>query len=216
MKDKSVAAILALFLGGVGGHKFYLGQTGAGIVYVLFCWTFIPAFIGFIEFIILLSMSKEEFDARYNRALYAGTPLMLGTDPMHAQPPAAPVQNITIHVPAGHSRGAGRSSPGERDPEEADAESIAHKISELNALRISGAITDQEFQVIKSRLLQQLEESDQPFGYPLEEEEDQPLRQPAGPARDRAQQLKDLNELRIAGAITDTEYQLEKKRILGY
>ncbi|HEX2573335.1 MAG TPA: TM2 domain-containing protein, partial [Polyangia bacterium] len=43
MKDKNTAAILAFTLGGIGVHRFYLGQTGMGIVYLLFCWTFIPA-----------------------------------------------------------------------------------------------------------------------------------------------------------------------------
>jgi TM2 domain-containing membrane protein YozV len=31
MKDKKTAAILALFLGGLGIHRFYLGQTVKGI-----------------------------------------------------------------------------------------------------------------------------------------------------------------------------------------
>ena len=48
-KDPTTAVLLALFLGGLGAHKFYLGQTGAGIVYLLFCWTSIPALIALIE-----------------------------------------------------------------------------------------------------------------------------------------------------------------------
>ncbi len=36
-KNKLVAALLALFLGGLGIHKFYLGRTGWGIIYLLFC-----------------------------------------------------------------------------------------------------------------------------------------------------------------------------------
>lgn len=46
-------------------HKFYLGQTGAGIVYLLFFWTFIPAIIALFEFIILLGMSEREFATKY-------------------------------------------------------------------------------------------------------------------------------------------------------
>jgi TM2 domain-containing membrane protein YozV/ribosomal protein L40E len=67
-RNRISAAILALFLGGLGAHKFYLGQSGAGIVYLLFCWTLIPAFISFFEAIILLSMSDEAFQAKYNQA----------------------------------------------------------------------------------------------------------------------------------------------------
>lgn len=48
-KDPTTAVLLALLLGGVGAHKFYLGQVGLGVVYILFSWTFIPAIVGFIE-----------------------------------------------------------------------------------------------------------------------------------------------------------------------
>jgi uncharacterized protein involved in response to NO len=40
---------------------------GWGILYVLFCWTFIPALAGIIEGIIYLTKSDEEFDAKYLR-----------------------------------------------------------------------------------------------------------------------------------------------------
>ena len=67
-RSRSTAAIFAFFLGGLGVHKFYLGQSGAGIVYLLFCWTFVPAIVGFIEGIVYLSMSDEAFSAKYNGA----------------------------------------------------------------------------------------------------------------------------------------------------
>jgi len=52
-KDVGLSVILALFLGGLGVHKFYFGQIGLGIVYLLFCWTFIPTIIALIEAIIM-------------------------------------------------------------------------------------------------------------------------------------------------------------------
>lgn len=70
-KSRIAAALLAFFLGGFGIHKFYLGRVGWGIVYLLFCWTFIPAVIAFIEFILLLVMSDETFNRKYGGA--AGT-----------------------------------------------------------------------------------------------------------------------------------------------
>lgn len=65
-KSRAAAALFAFFLGGVGGHKFYLGQVGLGFTYLIFCWTFIPGFIAFVEFIMLLMMTNEAFDAKYN------------------------------------------------------------------------------------------------------------------------------------------------------
>lgn len=64
-KSKVAAALFALFLGGIGGHKFYLGKTGQGIIFILFCWTFIPSLVGFIEGIIFLTMSDDAFIQKY-------------------------------------------------------------------------------------------------------------------------------------------------------
>ena len=59
------AAIFAIIFGSFGVHRFYLGQIGWGILYVLFCWTLIPAVAGLIEGILYLTMSEEEFEAKY-------------------------------------------------------------------------------------------------------------------------------------------------------
>jgi len=66
MKSKTTAALLALFLGGIGIHKFYLNKTKEGVFYIIFCWTYIPAILALIDFFILLFMKKEEFDKKYN------------------------------------------------------------------------------------------------------------------------------------------------------
>ncbi len=68
-KNKVVAGVLALLAGSFGIHKFYLGQTGWGIMYALFFWTGIPSFMGFIEGIIYLTMRDEEFARRFGRFL---------------------------------------------------------------------------------------------------------------------------------------------------
>lgn len=64
-KDKTTAGILAILLGGIGVHKFYLGEIGLGILYLCFSWTLVPSIIGFIEGIIYLTKSDEEFEAKY-------------------------------------------------------------------------------------------------------------------------------------------------------
>jgi TM2 domain-containing membrane protein YozV len=66
MKNKTTAALLAFFLGGIGIHRFYLGQMGLGILHLLFCWTFIPVVISFIDFIIFLIMDEDKFNNKYN------------------------------------------------------------------------------------------------------------------------------------------------------
>ncbi|MGO1624540.1 NINE protein [Psychrobacter sp.] len=65
-KSKGTAALLAFLLGGLGVHKFYLDQVFWGILYLLFCWTFIPAIISMFEVVILLLMDESEFNRRFN------------------------------------------------------------------------------------------------------------------------------------------------------
>lgn len=67
-RSRLLAALLAFFLGGIGIHKFYLGQHGQGVLYLLFFWTFIPSIIAFFEFIILLVTSDDDFNKRFNAA----------------------------------------------------------------------------------------------------------------------------------------------------
>ena len=64
-RNRIVAAILAFVLGGFGIHKFYLGRTSSGILYLLFFWTLIPAIIAFVDFVVLLTMSDQAFDQTY-------------------------------------------------------------------------------------------------------------------------------------------------------
>jgi TM2 domain-containing membrane protein YozV len=64
-KSKLVASLLAIFLGSFGIHKFYLGDTTMGVTYLIFFWTAIPGIIGFIEGILWLVQSDEEWLAKY-------------------------------------------------------------------------------------------------------------------------------------------------------
>ena len=108
MKDKTTAAILAFFLGGIGVHRFYLGQTGLGILYLIFVWTFVPAFIALIYCILLLIMNKAAFDRKYNVA-----------------------PSVTVNV----------------------NRSAADELEKLHQLKNSGAITPEEYERHKSKIM---------------------------------------------------------------
>lgn len=56
--------LLTFFLGGIGAHKFYFGDKKKGMMYLGFCWTFIPSIIALFE---LSSVKKHAED--YNNAL---------------------------------------------------------------------------------------------------------------------------------------------------
>ena len=64
MKNKMVAGILGILVGGFGIHKFYMKNIMPGVVYLLLCWTGIPSILGLIEGIIYLMDTDEQFQAR--------------------------------------------------------------------------------------------------------------------------------------------------------
>jgi hypothetical protein len=68
-KSRIAAGVLALLLGGIGVHKFYLGKIGLGIVYLLFFWTFVPAIIAFVEGIIYLVQDDKTFSLKQGVAV---------------------------------------------------------------------------------------------------------------------------------------------------
>lgn len=72
-RNRIVAAVLAFFLGVFGVHKFYLGKSRAGMI-MLLCGTIgwllllpgiFASLTAFVEFIIYLVTSDEDFDRRY-------------------------------------------------------------------------------------------------------------------------------------------------------
>jgi len=48
-KSPTLGVLAALFLGGIGAHRFYLNEIGWGVLYLLFFWTWIPMLIAFVE-----------------------------------------------------------------------------------------------------------------------------------------------------------------------
>jgi hypothetical protein len=63
-KSPTTALILTLVLGGLGAHRFYLGQIGWGVTYLVFCWTFIPAIVSFFELFVITGRTRDSNEAR--------------------------------------------------------------------------------------------------------------------------------------------------------
>jgi TM2 domain-containing membrane protein YozV len=61
-----VGIVLALLLGGLGAHRFYMNQIGWGLLYLAFCWTLIPMLVALVEAFLMSSRV-----GRYNRAVAA-------------------------------------------------------------------------------------------------------------------------------------------------
>ncbi|MBP5300323.1 MAG: TM2 domain-containing protein [Victivallales bacterium] len=63
---KIVAGVLAILLGGLGVHKFYLGYIKAGIIQLILSFLCgIGGLLGLIEGIIYLTKSDDEFEQTY-------------------------------------------------------------------------------------------------------------------------------------------------------
>ena len=68
-KNRLVAAIFSFFGGALGIHKFYLGYTGVGIIYLVLTITIIGVLISWplawLDGIIYLTKSDEDFNRTY-------------------------------------------------------------------------------------------------------------------------------------------------------
>jgi len=73
-KSKVPAALLAIFLGFLGIHRFYLGQW-VGIVYLIFGFLVWP--IAWIEAIVFLCTSRERWDQKYGNVVGGGAAMMI-------------------------------------------------------------------------------------------------------------------------------------------
>lgn len=161
MKDKSNAALLALFLGPIGAHKFYLGRTGLGILYLVLTCTimlaWIPAIAGFIDFVILALMDKDEFNRRYNGSHMLPPPVVVNMLPPAGYGPYGPGYGA---MPPPYSPGVapGFGAPGyaplqPQPPQGRNVDQLKTELEKLNELRIAGLLTEEEFAQQKARLL---------------------------------------------------------------
>lgn len=70
-RDEVIGVVLAIFLGGLGLHQFYLRRTGLGILYLCFCWTGVPVIAGWVD-AFFMPRRVREFNAQ-QAALIAGS-----------------------------------------------------------------------------------------------------------------------------------------------
>jgi TM2 domain-containing membrane protein YozV len=73
-KSKATAIVLALFLGSLGIHHFYLGNTLRGllmlILFLVFVGVFVNPFIALIEIIMIAVATEEDFQRKWtNRGM---------------------------------------------------------------------------------------------------------------------------------------------------
>ncbi|MGA1792857.1 MAG: TM2 domain-containing protein [Thermoplasmatota archaeon] len=64
-KSRVVYGILAILLGGLGIHKFYIGNVAHGIYYILLSCVGIGGILGLVSGILALLKSDEEFHQKY-------------------------------------------------------------------------------------------------------------------------------------------------------
>lgn len=59
MVNKGLYIGLCLFLGGLGIHKFYAGKWIQGLLYVAFCWTWVPVIISLIDLLVAMFKTPD-------------------------------------------------------------------------------------------------------------------------------------------------------------
>ena len=60
-KSKGVYIALCLFLGGLGAHKFYAGKWLMGLLYLVFCWTYVPAILSVIDLLVAIFKRADRY-----------------------------------------------------------------------------------------------------------------------------------------------------------
>ncbi|MCL1038431.1 NINE protein [Shewanella corallii] len=65
IKNQKLAAWYGLLLGGLGVHRFYLGQHLKGSLYLAFSWTLVPVALGWFDAFKTFRMSPFTFQSKY-------------------------------------------------------------------------------------------------------------------------------------------------------
>ena len=126
MRNRLITLIITFIAGYFGAHKFYLGQNFSGIMYLVFCWTGIPAILTFFDFLGLLFMSDRDFDRKFNSVSTSALP--------HSYQPK-PSNDSTVFK------------------KQQSSKEIAQTLAELKSLYEQGIITAEEYEVKRRKLL---------------------------------------------------------------
>jgi TM2 domain-containing membrane protein YozV len=102
-KDEVIGVLLAIFLGGLGIHHFYLRRDGLGILYLVFSWTGIPMVIAWVEAFFMPGRVR-----RYNamQAMYISSQI-LGTTTGVPSPDSRPWAQTPTAIPT-HCNACGK------------------------------------------------------------------------------------------------------------
>ena len=147
LKSRKLAVILAL-AGTVtvpGLHKFYLGQPGWGLIYLLFFWTTIPQIASAIEGVWYLSQDRNEFDQNFNADLL---PELSQANEVASARWGVIIQALRQYLLPKN----GESQIEKADPARVGA--IAQALRQLDSLRQEGLISEYEFEQQRRQLLE--------------------------------------------------------------
>ncbi len=75
--NKVALLLTTVFLGGIGGHRFYQRKYLLGTLYLLFFWTYIPTLVSWIEFIIYACKSEASLQEKYPEVSGSGPILVM-------------------------------------------------------------------------------------------------------------------------------------------
>lgn len=70
-KSRGVAGLLALLMGAFGLHYFYLGKTGAGIIFLILCiiscgvLAAVTEIVAIIQAVLFFTSTQEEFESKW-------------------------------------------------------------------------------------------------------------------------------------------------------
>jgi TM2 domain-containing membrane protein YozV len=71
-KDRTVAGVLAILLGTLGIHHFYLGNTTIGIIYILLGCVGVSPILGVVDGVLYLVKPEDQFQRNYKNWFCSG------------------------------------------------------------------------------------------------------------------------------------------------